>query len=126
MPPGPTVIFPSTYFGVVGSGAMNLNSPGLLPGLPHRRSTFPPGEITVTRWLRSVTYTLPSGPMVRSVGSSSPSDCAEYLAVRVNGLGRADEAATGLASPPAGAAARALHAAPRSTAPARTAATASR
>src|SRR5215469_13746836 len=89
MPPGPTVIFPSTYFGVLGSGTMNLNSPGLLPGFPHRRSTFPRGEIMVTRWLRSVTYTSPSGPMVRSVGQSSPSDCAVYRAVRVNGLGSA-------------------------------------
>src|SRR5215813_7320228 len=115
MPPGPTVIFPSTYVGVVGSKPMNLNSPGLLPGLPHRRSTFPPGEMMATRWLRSVTYTLPSGPMVRSVGQSSPSDFAVYLAVRVNGLGRADEAATWLVCPPAGAAARALHPAPRST-----------
>src|SRR5262245_9608214 len=60
--------------------------------------------------------------MVRSVGWSSPSDFAVYLAVMVNGLGRADEAATGLAGPPAGVAACALHPAPRSTIPARTAA----
>src|SRR5215467_3607681 len=126
MPPGPTVIFPSISAGALASERTNLNSPGLLPSLPHRRSTFPPGEITVTRWLRSVTYTLPSGPMVRSVGWSSPSDFAVYLAVRVNGLGRADEAATWLVCPPAGAAAFALHPAPRSAAPARTTAAARR
>src|SRR6516165_3727281 len=60
--------------------------------------------------------------MVRSVGWSSPSDFAVYLTVMVNGLGGAGEAATGLACPPAGAAARALHPTPRSTSPARTAA----
>src|SRR5262249_20729752 len=42
------------------------------------------------------------------------------------GLGRADKAATGLVCPPAGAAALALHPAPRSTAPARMTAAARR
>src|SRR5215471_14062373 len=102
MPRGPTVIFPSISAGALASEPTNLNSPGLLPSFPHRRSTFPPGEITVTRWLRSVLYTLPSGPMVRSVGWSSPSDLAVYRAVILNGLGRADEAPTGPVCPPAG------------------------
>ena len=40
---------------VRGSSPSNLNWPGPLPNLPHRRSTFPPGEITTTCWLESVT-----------------------------------------------------------------------
>src|SRR6266568_2051809 len=86
---------------------MNLNSPGPAPGFPHRRRTSPPGEITLTRWLRSVTYKLPSGPAARASGWSSPSDFAPYPAMIVNGLGRAGEpAAAALRCPPAGAAAQ--------------------
>jgi hypothetical protein len=72
-PCGPTAIFPWTSSGVVGSKAMKLNSPGPDPGFPHRRSTLPAGEITVTRWLRSVTYRLPSGPIASASGWLRPS-----------------------------------------------------
>src|SRR6266496_5902313 len=106
---------------------MNLNSPGPVPGFPHRRRTSPAGEITVTRWLRSVTYRLASGPIARASGWSSPSDLALYRAVIVNGFGRAGEpAAAALGFPPAGAAASAAQPAPRTATPATTAAAARR
>src|SRR5712691_3181847 len=104
---------------------MNLNSPGRVPGFPHRRRTFPAGEITVTRWLRSVTYRLPSGAIARAPGWSSPSDFALYRAKIVNGFGRAGEAAAAeLGCPPAGAAGFAAQPAPRIATPATTAAAA--
>src|SRR5215469_18708489 len=74
LPSGPVVIFAWTAVGALGSPGMNLNSPGPEPGLPHRRRTVPAGEITVTRWLRSVTYRSPSGPIVNEAGWFSPSD----------------------------------------------------
>src|SRR6266704_6739304 len=93
---------------------MNLNSPGAVPGFPHRRITFPAGEITVTRWLPSVTYRLPSGPIARASGWSSPSGFTPYRAKTVKGFGRAAEpAAVALGCPPAGAAAFVAQPAPR-------------
>src|SRR5216683_1887499 len=96
---------------------MNLNSPGPAPGFPHRRRTSPPGEITLTRWLRSVTYRLPSGPIARASGWSSPSDFALCRAMIVKGFGRAGEAAAALGCPPTGAAAFAAQPAPRTARP---------
>src|SRR5262249_57129354 len=72
-PPGLTVIDAWTSVGTVGSLGMNRNSPGPDPGFPHRRSTVPAGEITVTRWLRSVTYRLPRRPIAREAGWPPPS-----------------------------------------------------
>src|SRR6266581_7216347 len=124
LPSGPTAIFPATSAGVEVSNAMNLNSPGLVPGLPHRRSTAPAGEITVTRWLRSVTYRLPSGPTASASGWFSPSDFALWRAVMVNGLGSGRDAA--LAFVPVAVAAFPEQPATRTARPAAAAATARR
>src|SRR5450755_3364733 len=86
-----TAIFPLTYIGSVGSSGVSSNSPGPLPGLPHRRSTFPDGEITVTCCAESVTYRLPSGPIATAVGPARPSDRALQRATTWNGTGSARE-----------------------------------